>query len=300
MFSRGRHRCRPPRIAALTLAPTLLLAQPLPVSAQESPYFITYDHHLEEPGSLEISLNPVLGTPDKTGRTFVAPWIELEYGATGWWTTELYLDGQATFGDSTVFTGYRWENRFRVLMKEHWINPVLYVEFEDINGADKILKEVVGFDAWPDQIVPNAEARLERKRELEAKLILSRDTHGWNIAGNVIFEKNLTHVPWEFGYAMGISRPLVLAASPTECRFCRENFSLGLELYGGFGEWRNITLADTSHYLAPTLAWSLPSGVTLRVSPSIGLTASSNRALLRIGMSYEIPRLGRRVHQLFQ
>jgi len=50
---------------------------------------------------------------------------------------ELYLDGQSTSKESTVFTGYRWENRFRPLLREHWINPVLYVEFENINGADK-------------------------------------------------------------------------------------------------------------------------------------------------------------------
>jgi len=54
----------------------------------------------------------------------------------GWWTTEFYLDGLST-AENTLFTGYRWENRFRVLPREHWINPVLYVEFANINGADK-------------------------------------------------------------------------------------------------------------------------------------------------------------------
>jgi hypothetical protein len=37
------------------------------------------------------------------------------------------------------FTGTRWENRFRPLLHEHWINPVLYVEFENTSGADKTL-----------------------------------------------------------------------------------------------------------------------------------------------------------------
>src|SRR5262249_9686372 len=89
-------------IARLML-PGLLVSHP--VGAQESPYFITYDHHMEEPRSLEVSFNPVLGVP-KAGNRSLASWLELEYGATGWWTTELYLDGQTTFGDSTVFTGY--------------------------------------------------------------------------------------------------------------------------------------------------------------------------------------------------
>src|SRR5260370_31444455 len=83
--------------------------------AQENPYFITYDHHLEEPGSLEVSFNPVAGLP-KGGNKFLGSWVEFEYGAKAWWTTELYLDGQTTFGDGSVFTGWRWEHRFRPLM----------------------------------------------------------------------------------------------------------------------------------------------------------------------------------------
>ncbi len=92
--------------------------------AQESPYFVTYDHYLEEPRSLEVEYFSNVAT-QRGGRNFDAYWIELEYGATAWWTTELYLDGQSTFGDSTIFTGFRVENRFRLLKSEHVINPVL-------------------------------------------------------------------------------------------------------------------------------------------------------------------------------
>ena len=81
---------------------------------------------------------------------------EFEYGATAWWTTELYFDGQTTFNDSTIFTGFRWENRFRLLQREHFINPVLYIEYEQTSGADKILKEVEGHDVESDYAVPNA------------------------------------------------------------------------------------------------------------------------------------------------
>src|SRR5208282_5452371 len=134
--------------------------------AQESPYIVTYDHYLEEPGSLDVEYFSTAGT-QRAGNGFHAFWAELEYGATAWWTTELYLDGQTTFGDSTVFTGYRWENRFRPLKNEHLINPVLYLEFENTNGADKILKEVEGHDVESDYAVPNALARQERTREME-------------------------------------------------------------------------------------------------------------------------------------
>src|SRR6266849_4011391 len=96
--------------------------------AQERPYFVTYDHHMEEPGNFEVAFNPFLGVP-KTASTFLGGWTEFEYGAMAWWTTEFYLNGQSTYHDSTLFTGYRWENRFRPLWGEHWINPVLYFEF---------------------------------------------------------------------------------------------------------------------------------------------------------------------------
>ena len=261
------------------------LATPSP--AQDSPYFVTYDHHMEEPGDLEVSLTPVFGAP-REGNASLATQIELEYGTRAWWTTALYFDGQSTFGDGAAFTGYRIENRVRLLMHEYAINPVLYVEFADVNGADKAVREVVGFDSWHDLATPNGEARREKKREVETKLILSSNRHGWNFAGNAIAEKNLKESPWEFGYAIGASRPLALAASPNECRVCRENFSAGLELYGGLGESGQVTLTNTSHYVAPTASWTLPTGITFRVSPAFGLTRMSNRAFVRFGISYEL------------
>jgi hypothetical protein len=286
------------RLAALVLLAICAAICPA-ARAQDRPYFITYNHQLEEPGSLEISLNPVFGT-QRGGRNFLASWTEFEYGVKGWWTTEFYLAGQSTRGDSTVFTGFRWENRFRPLKREHWINPVLYVEFENINGADKTLLEVVGHDGEADHAEPNFLTRPERKREIETKLILSSNFKGWNISENIIAEKNLSNEPWEFGYAIGVSRPLALAARPERCTFCPENFVAGVELYGGLGDRYSFGLRDTSHYLAPVLAWNLPSGMTLRISPTFGLNDKSHRFLLRFGVSYEISGFGRRMGAMFR
>jgi len=269
----------------LRLSLSLLLAA-AGAFAQESPYFITYDHHMEEPRRLEIALTPIAGTP-KEGNRFRSTTLELEYAPKGWWTSELYLDAQTTQNEGSLYTGWALENRFRLLMDEHAINPVLYIEYADTNGADKALREVVGFDSWKDFSTPNGEARLEREKELETKLILSGYLRGWNISGNAIAEKNLDGPPWEFGYALGASRPLTLAASPNPCTFCAENFSAGIEAYGGVGEKGNITLSGTSHYLAPTLGWTLPNGVSLRASPTFGLTSESMRFLMRFGISYE-------------
>lgn len=269
----------------------------VPAAAQEGPYFVTYDQHMEEPGNLELAVVPVFGHPDG-GEPFAAAWLEIEYGSAAWWTTEVYLTGQTTRGQGTSFTGWRFENRFRPLFGDYPVNPVLYLEYEDGDGAGKTLQEVVGFDGQQDQSVPVGDARDEREREIELKLILGSDVAGWNLSENLIAAKNLSGEPWEFGYAIGASRPLRLAATPRACRFCLENFRVGVEAYGGLGGQGALTTRGTSHYLAPLVSWDLGHDVRLRVSPAVGLTEASHPWLLRAGVSYEFgavgPWIGRR------
>ncbi|HEV3207316.1 MAG TPA: hypothetical protein VGZ28_10205 [Terriglobales bacterium] len=254
--------------------------------AQERPYFVTYSHEMEEPGNLEIEFFNAVGKPPE-GNRFIGSNIEFEYGATAWWTTEFYLDGQITQHDSTIFTGYRWENRFRPLLREHWINPVIYIEFENTSG-DEALREVVGHDGKDDFLEPNAQARQDKERELELRLILGSNYRGWNISENIISEKNLSNEPWEFGYAWAVSRPLKLAASAHNCTFCGEKFQAGVEMYGGLGDRYSFGTRQTSHYLGPTINWEAPNGMTLSFSPQWGLNDYSFPHLFRFGISYEI------------
>lgn len=291
-----------PRIFAPILRFSILLAiSLLPVAAfcQESPYVVTYDHYLEEPGNLDIEYFSTFGT-QAGGHDFHAFWAEFEYGATAWWTTEFYLDAQTTFNQSTLFTGFRWENRLRPLKREHFINPILYVEYENKNGADKILKEVEGHDVQADFLVPNSVARREHINEIELKLILSSTVKGWNFSENILAAKNLSNQPWEFGYALGASRPLALKASAKRCNLCPQNFVAGVEMYGGLGDRHSFGLHDTSHYLAPVLAWNLPSDWTIRISTGFGLNDNSHRFLLRWGVSKEISGFGSMVSRLFR
>lgn len=269
-----------------------------PVWAGEAPNFITYTHQMEEPGNLEVDTKGVTGQPTR-GSRFLGTAMEFEYGATAWWTTEMYLDGQATAVDSTVFTGFRWENRFRMLPREHWINPVLYVEFEDINGADKSLLEAVGHDGNDDFLGSNDETRREKKREIETKLILGSHVHGWTIAENFIVEKNIRHEPWELGYAVAVSRPLALRARPDRCTFCAENFQAGIEMYGGLGTHKDFGLKDTSQYAGPTVAWQVPNGPLLRFSPEFGMTGQSLPVLFRFSVSYEVAQARRAIQGMF-
>lgn len=267
--------------------------------AQESPYIVTYDHYLEEPGSLEVEYFSTFGT-QRGGNDFDAFWMEFEYGATAWWTSELYIAGQTTFNDSTIFTGTRWENRFRLLQREHIVNPVVYIEFENTSAADKIVKEVEGHDVESDYAPPNGVLRMEHDHELEMKLLLSSTFKGWNVALNPIVTKNLLpSEPWEFAYAVGASRPLALKASPDRCNLCRENFIAGVEMYGGLGDARSAGLHDTSHYLAPAIAWNLPSDWTFRLSSGFGLNDNSHRLLLRWGVSREFAGFREMLGQLF-
>ncbi len=278
--------------------PCLLLVGSLATAAQEAPYFVTYDHHLEEPGNLEIVPTSTLGIPRDGQHLFYAPYIEFEYGITGRWTTELYLEGQSTSGDGAVFTGWRIENRFRPLQREHWINPVLYLEYESINEASRIEKEVVGNAEISDE--RNSELADAHAHELETKLILSSNFHDWNLSENFIVEKNFSrNEGLEFGYALGVSRPLSRLASGQRCRFCRENFVAGVELYGGLGSSHGFGFHETAHYLAPVIAWQLSDNSSLHFSPAIGLTKLSNPVLLRFGYSYEIRGFGQKVARMF-
>ena len=297
-----RYRKNPLCSRACGLALFILLVLPLLGSrarAQESPYIVTYDHYLEEPGNLDVEYFSTFGT-QRGANDFHAFWMEFEYGAKAWWTTEFYLDAQTTFHDTTLFTGFRWENRFRLLKREHFINPVIYVEYEQINAADKTIKEVEGHDIESDHAGPNADLSQEHDHELEFKLLLSKTFKGWNVAVNPLATKNISpNNPWEFGYAIGASRPLALAASPNRCNFCRENFIAGVEMYGGLGDTDKFGLPDTSHYLAPAVAWNLPSGWTLRLSPGFGLNDNSHRLLLRWGLSREFAGFGETIRQLW-
>ncbi|HYM11103.1 MAG TPA: hypothetical protein VEU62_10230 [Bryobacterales bacterium] len=144
--------------------------------ADDASYFVTYSHQMEELGSLEISLTRTVGKPDG-GNRFLNTLMSSSTAS-----AERYLSGQSTSNESTLFTKCRWENRFRPLLRKHWINPVLYVALSNTNGADKSLKEIVGFDGRDDLLEPNAETALQKKRALETKLILSSDFRGWNVS----------------------------------------------------------------------------------------------------------------------
>jgi len=118
-------RALPAAVWLTLVLATLTLCFTPAAGAQEKPYFVTYSHDLEEPGNLDVETKTALAQPGGSTR-YGATALEFEYGVRAWWTSELYLDGQATAQDSTIFTGFRIENRVRPLMRDHIVNPVLY------------------------------------------------------------------------------------------------------------------------------------------------------------------------------
>jgi hypothetical protein len=276
----------------------LLLLLPAALAAQENPYFVTYDHRMEETANLEISTQTTIVQQKHNLHTLVAPLMEIEYGWNGWWTSELYLEGSSQINDTAVFSGWRLENRVRPILRDHWINPVLYFEFEDTNEASQIRKEIVGHAEPVTESL--AVLRQQKSRELEGKLILSSDVHGWNIAENFIVEKNTTHTEaTEFGYAVAVSRPLANVASGKECRLCRENIRAAVEFYGGLGDTTLLGLPHTAQFVAPALVWQVSPASSIKVSTAFGLTPDSDRLLVRLGYTYEIAGFGNKVRHAF-
>jgi hypothetical protein len=263
--------------------------------AQEPPYLATYSDVLEEPGNVELATQNIYSAP-KDANPFYGQTVEMEYGLTAWWTTEAYVQGQTTEHDSTIFTGFRFENRFRPLRGAHWVNPVVYLEYEDVNEADKSFLEVTGNHVIQDQQVSNALLRKDVERSIEGKIILSSYVRGVNLSENFIAEKNVSNEPWEFGYAMGASRPLANGAGGEACRFCRRYFAVGAEMFGGLGTRYTFGLKGTEHYAGPTLAYSSPRGMTLLVGPEFGLNPNSAAVLWRVKASYEF----NQVRELFR
>jgi hypothetical protein len=277
----------------------LLLLGARPTLAQEEPYFVVDNHHLQEPGTLEIGHYSVTGDP-KNGNRYVGSELQLEYRLQHWWASELDFDYQTTFNDSTLFTGYAWANRFKILPSNHRLNPVIYLAWEDENGADKSISEIEGHSGESSLTVPNALAERIHEHEIESKLILSHDRNGWDFVGNILADKDLNGPPWEFGYALAISRPLSTRDSEEPCNFCRRKLTPGLELYGGLGDRHSFGLRDTEQYVAPEISWALRGGIALKSSVNLGLNSQSQHVFFHFAVTYAVPGFGHRMRKWFR
>jgi hypothetical protein len=197
--------------------------------------FVTYNHHTAEKGEKEAKLYSDFsysGLPEG----YSAQLVELEYGVTDCWTASLYFEGVAHDSEAYDFGGWRFENRVRLFEGNVPLNPVVYVEYEQLEPEHTYKRAVTG---RTDGAELEDDERTEH--ELETKLILGQDlSDRLDVAFNWINEVNLGTGRWEFGYAMGFNYVLVEGAG--EAR----EIKLGFELFGGLGDSEGGLTCDWS------------------------------------------------------
>lgn len=269
----------------LSLGIAILL--PVTAYAANGANFVLYNHHMAEVGEKELMLmNDIGQLPD--GTRYTAQMLEFELGITAQWTTEFMIEGQNTSGQGGYnFTGFRWENRYRVFDREVTLNPVLYLEYEDLSSDTLYLMEVSGREDATRRVKSRP-----RERVLETRLILSQNVgKRLNIAANWLNESDLDTGVTAFGYAVGINfrldTPVLLPGREDEDGDA--GVVLGLELFGCAGDAdKGPTLdgAVTQHYLAPNLLLQGRHGWKLKFGGAIGLTNVS-QDLFRMAVAYE-------------
>ncbi len=283
--------------AFAALASSAFFVSPAALRAGNDVYTVTYNHHIDQ-GEVELMVmndytNPAVARQEDDGqRSYFSQMIELEYGVTAQWATEFMLEGFVEPGTrQSRFTGFRWENRFRLFRDEVPLNPMVYVEYEDLDPLTRFKMETSG---WVRAPYRDTGAEPDRERILETRLVLSQDFGRLNLAFNWINETDLNAGGvTDFGYTMGMRYDFNgghfehhdagghagrRAMKPT----------LGLELYGALGDTRSFGLRRSrqEHYLQPSIMLHFSEHAMLHVGLALGLSKASDN-LVRTALAIE-------------
>ena len=258
--------------------------------------FVLYDHHTDEKGETEVNVFGDFSNAVGDEPRYSAQLFEIERALTDRWEAALYLEGDKIKDEDYQFGGLRLESRYRLFDYGVFLNPVLYVEYENLNPEHKYLLDVTGRTDMPD-------GPEKWEHEIESKLIVGHDiTNKFDVAFNWINETNLDTGRWEFGYALGFNYALVGEANQEaeehEAHGHARNGSgweikevkLGGELYGGLGDSTlGLTLDPnvTQQYAGLNLKTEWTNGLHLMVGGAAGLTKESEGGLLRLMLGYE-------------
>lgn len=281
--------------AALFLA--LLAAGPA-ARAGNGGYFAAYNSHIEK-GEKEVMLMSDYTRPSKAAReegekSYFSQMLELEWAVTDKFATELMLEGFAEPGGPKRFTGFRWENRYRLFKDETPLNPMLYMEYEHLSHLTRFKMETSG---WVHAPYKEKEETGEPKDEriMETRLVLSHDFGPTNVAFNWLNETDLRNTKTDFGYLFGVMHKL----GHGEHRHGASHeggsgggfrlSAVGVELWGALGDSRKLDLSPSrqQHYLSPIAMFHLGQKVMFHVSPTIGLSKASDN-LLRVAVGFEL------------
>ncbi len=263
--------------------------------------FVLYDHHTDEKGETEVNAFGDFSNAVGDEPRYSAQLFEIERALTDRWEAALYLEGDKIDDDDYLFSGWRLESRYRLFEYGAFLNPVLYVEYENLSPDHKYLLDVTGRTDTP-------EGPERWEHEIESKLIVGHDiTNKFDVAFNWINETNVDTGRWEFGYALGFNYALVGEANqeaeeheheghgahenaPMGAAWAIKEVKLGGELYGGLGDSTlGLTLDPnvTQQYAGLNLKTEWTNGLHVMVGGAAGLTKESERGLLRLMIGYE-------------
>lgn len=267
-------------------------------------YFVTYNHYIDK-GDLELMLMNDFTDPSQFRRedeglhSYFSQMVELEYGVTEQWATEFMVEGFEEPGTGqSRFTGFRWENRYRLFKQEVPLNPMLYAEYEDLDPLTRFKMEVSG---WVRPPYHEGGVEPDRERILESRLVLSQDFGRLNLAFNWISESDLNQRGLTaFGYALGARYDLngghFKNPEPDEHAHHHGHAgehallkpTFGLELYGGLGDTRRFDFDPSrqEHYLQPDIMLHLSEHAMLHFGFAIGLSKASDN-LVRTALAIE-------------
>jgi hypothetical protein len=269
-----------------------------PAWAGNEANFVLYDHHTDAKGEVEINGFSDFSNAAGEDPRYSAQLLEIEGAITDRWEAALYLEGDNIDGEDYQFGGWRLESRYRLFDYGAFLNPVLYVEYENLKPDHKYLLDVTGRTDAP-------EGPETTEHEIESKLIVGHDiTNKLDVAFNWINETNLDTGRWEFGYALGFNYAIYGEAnqeaeeqhgkgsehSETPPSWALKELKVGGELYGGLGDsGLGLTLDPdvTQQYAELNLKTEFANGLHVMVGGAAGLTRVSERGLLRLMIGYE-------------
>lgn len=270
-----------------------------PSEAGNEANFVLYDHHTDEQGETEINAFTDFSTSVGEDPRYSAQLLEIERALTDRWEVALYLEGDQITGETYQFGGWRLESRYRLFEYGTFLNPVLYVEYENLSPDHKYLLDITGRTDTP-------EGPEQWEHEIETKLILGHDiSDKLDVAFNWVNETNLDTGRWEFGYALGMNYALLgeenQEANEREERGERghsrkdqswdvKEVKLGAELYGGLGDSTSGLTLDpslTQQYAGLNLKTEWTNGVHVMLGGAAGLTKESDHGLFRLMVGYE-------------
>ncbi len=271
-------------------------------------YITTYDHHIM-PGELELMIMNDFTAPsnikrDKDGHgNYFSQMLELEYAPTSQLAFEFMAEGfEDVENGEGKFTGFRYEARYKLFKDEVPLNPVAYVEYEDLHLKTRYKMEVSG---WVDPPYDEEGDQPDRERILESRLILSQDIGAWNIAFNWINESDLNSGVTAFGYSLGLlcRVPQFLAqmgyGHPGHVHKKDSNAHLhqkfieptafSFELFGALGDTKSFGLQPSrqEHYFQPSIMFHVGKNTMVNIGIGIGLTkASDNMVRTSLGWMF--------------